>query len=219
MRPIRVLIADDHEMLRSGLRRIIEAQPDMQVVGEVGDAGATAGCVAETHPNVLLLDVAMPGGGGLAALRAVRERWPALKAVMVTMYDDHAHLRLALDAGASGYVAKSASAEELVTAIRTVHGGRTYTSPCLDDRGVPAAGPGDRRRGAALSTRERDVVRLVARGHTAREAAQKLGLSVKTVEAYRLKAMEKLGLEGRAELVSYALGAGLLVPGPDDRRG
>jgi two-component system, NarL family, response regulator NreC len=219
MRPIRVLIADDHEMLRAGLRRVIEAQPDMQVVGEVGDAGATPGCVAETLPNVLLLDVAMPGGGGLTALRTVRERWPALKVLMVTMYDDHAHLRLAIDAGASGYVTKSASAGELVTAIRTVHGGRTYMSPCLDD-GNLLGGPGEtagHRRCVVLTARERDVVRLVARGHTSREAAQKLGLSIKTVEAYRLKVMEKLGLESRAELVSYALSAGLLVA--DDRAG
>lgn len=213
MHPIRILIADDHALLRAGLRRIIEGQPDMAVVCEVGDAGAIVDGVATTRPDLLLLDLAMPGGGGLAALRAVRERWPALKALMVTMYDDHGHLRLALEAGASGYVAKSVPADELITAIRTVHGGRTYMSACLDD-GVAI----DPRR-AALSTREQDVVRLVARGHTAREAAQRLGLSVKTVEAYRLKAMEKLGLETRAELVSYALAAGLLVPGPDERRG
>jgi two-component system, NarL family, response regulator NreC len=223
MRPIRVLIADDHELLRTGLRRIIERQPDMAVVGEAADAQETVSRVAETRPNLLLLDVAMPGGGGLAALRAVRERWPAIKALMVTMYDDHAHLRLALEAGASGYVIKSASAEELVEAIRTVHGGRTYVSPCLDN-GVAAGVAGDATgqgqcKSVALSAREREVVRMVARGHTAREAAQKLGLSVKTVEAYRLKVMEKLGLESRAELVSYALAAGLLVPGPDDRAG
>lgn len=221
MRPIRVLIADDHELLRTGLRRIVEAQPDMEVVGEAGDAAKTVARVEEAHPNLLLLDVAMPGGGGLAALRAVRERWPAMKVLMVTMYDDHAHLRLAIEAGASGYVIKSASAAELLTAIRTVHGGRTYMSPCLDNGGLGAGGPAEAagNPGVALSARELDVVRLVARGHTARSAAEKLGLSVKTVEAYRLRVMEKLGLENRAELVSYALAAGLLVPGPDDRTG
>jgi DNA-binding NarL/FixJ family response regulator len=220
MRPIRVLIADDHELLRTGLRRIIEGQPDMEVVGEAADARETVARAAETQPTLMLLDVAMPGGGGLAALRAARARWPAIKALMVTMFDDHAHLRLALEAGASGYVIKSASAEELVEAIRAVTAGHTFVSQCLDN-GVAAgdATGAGLRPGAALTARERDVVRLVARGHTAREAAQKLGLSVKTVETYRVRAMEKLGLESRAELVSYALAAGLLVPGPDDRAG
>jgi two-component system response regulator NreC len=213
LRPIRLVIADDHELVRSGLRRIIEEQPDMVVVAEASDAPTTVRCVEEHRPNLILLDVAMPNGGGLAALRAVREGWPQIKALMVTMYDDHAHLRLALEAGASGYVIKSAPASELIAAIRTVHGGRTYMSHCLDDGSV-APGPI-----ANLTPRERELVRLVARGHTGREIALKLELNVKTVEHYRLRVMEKLGLETRAELVSYALATGLLATDPDDRSG
>jgi DNA-binding NarL/FixJ family response regulator len=215
---IRVLLADDHELVRTGLRRIIEAQPDMAVVAETGEAGAISRLAGTSGATLALLDISMPGGGGLAALRALRERFPALRVLVVTMHDDQGHLRLAIEAGASGYVVKSASASELIQAIRTVHGGRTYMSAGLDDGSV--AFPGGRGRGRdsaasacpELTAREREVVELVARGHTSREIAATLGLSVKTVEHYRQQVMEKLGLETRAELVSYALGAGLLRP-------
>jgi len=217
-RPIRILIADDHVLVRTGLRRIIEAQPDMEVVGETGQAGAVVNLAQTCGANLALLDVSMPGGGGLAALRALRASVPGFRVLMVTMHDDHAHLRLAVEAGASGYVVKSAPAGELVEAIRTVHGGRTYMTAGIIDGTVAFPGERTGQRGkttaAALTPREREVVELVARGFTSREIAAKLGLSVKTVEHYRKQVMEKLGLETRAELVSYALGAGLLKPDP-----
>ena len=207
---LRVFLSDDHPILRIGLRRILESQPDIIVVGEAGDATMTLAGVAESSPDIVLLDLSMPGGG-LTALRTLRERFPQIRVLVVTQHEDHGHLALALQNGASGYLIKTAPPEELLRAVRMLQAGRTYTSPCLvasamrDSMDVLKGKPPD-----ILSPREREVVRLVARGHTAREAAEKLGLSVKTVEAYRQRVMEKLGLESRAELVSYALGAGLL---------
>lgn len=208
MRKIRILIADDHALVRSGLRALLEAQPDLEVVGE-----ADSGLVVETlcrhlSPDVVLMDLAMPGRGGIAATADVRQACPAAKVLVLSMHDDEAYARLAATAGASGYVLKRSLATDLVEAIRAVHRGETVVPPELASafRGsVPSGGL------SQLSEREQDVFRLVALGHTNQEIASKLCISEKTVETHRAHVFSKLGLRTRAELVRMALEHGLLA--------
>jgi two-component system response regulator NreC len=165
---------------------------------------------------VTLLDLSMPEGGGMAALRVIRERRRDARVLVLTMHDDRAFLRAAIEAGAAGYITKSAADTELLTAIRAVHSGRTYIDVALANgeaasarkaSGAEALAAGAHRH---LSAREREVLEMVAKGHTNREIADRMGLSIKTVETYRARLLEKLGLETRAELVRYAMAAGLL---------
>jgi DNA-binding NarL/FixJ family response regulator len=213
-----VLIADDHALLRTGLRRLLGEQPDLEVVGEAGDVASTITLARSCTPDVVLLDLAMPGGGGLVALRALRDACPETRVLAVTMYDDRAHLQLALAAGASGYVTKAAPPAELITAIRAVSRGRMYLSECLDDRGPAPPAAADAGGGRELTAREREILRLVAQGHTSKEIAEINGLSFKTVEGYRARLMHRLGLNSRAELVSYVVSAGLLDEPPGSPR-
>ncbi len=220
MAPIRILIADDHAVLRTGLRMLLEAQPDMEVVGEAAD-GATALHEARAHrPDVILLDISMPGMKDLWALQRLRETLPQCRPLILTMHDDEGYLRQAFREGARGYVLKQAADVELLSAIRAVYRGDLYIHPTMAravleealDLQVRASS------GAAvnpdiLSPREREVLRLLALGYTNRQIAEQLTLSVKTVETYRARIKEKLGLRTRAALVRYALRAGLLEEG------
>lgn len=209
---IRVLIADDHAVLRAGLRLLIDAQPDMQTVAEAGDSQETLTKTAAHQPDVLLLDLSMPGEGGLGVLGRVRTAVPETRVLVLTMHADEDYLRLALRLGASGYVVKAAADQELLAAIRAVARGEVYVHssllrPLLQDvTPAPAASPYDA--WYSLSTREQQVIRDVSVGFTNREIATQLGLSVKTVETYRARAMEKLELSTRAELVEYAIRRG-----------
>lgn len=215
---IRVLIADDHAVLRAGLRMLLEAQPDMMVVGEAADGDEALARIAELAPDVVLLDITMPRMSGLSVLRQIREAAPTTRVLILTMHDDEGYLREALAAGGAGYVLKRAADTELLSAIRAVHQGGTYLHPkharallegMLDkERGSAAGGDSYGR----LSEREREVLRLIALGYTNRQAAEQLYLSVKTVETYKARLMSKLGLSSRAELVRYALQRGLLEP-------
>jgi DNA-binding NarL/FixJ family response regulator len=198
--------------VRSGLRLLIEAQDDMEVVGEAGAFAQTVDQVEELHPEVLTFDLAMPGGFGVAGIEKLRQRFPELRIVVLTMYDDPAFVRTALAMGAAAYVAKSAADTGLISAIRAVHEGRVF----VDAQNVAeTARPLHvHRSGEApidtLSQREREVLELVANGLTNQAAADQLGLSVKTVESYRARLMEKLGLENRADLTRLAVECGLL---------
>ncbi len=220
MASIRVLIADDHAVLRAGLRMLIGAQPDMEVAGEAADGDEALRKVVETRPDVALMDITMPGSGGIKAIERIRRESPATRVLVLTMHDVPAYLRSALAAGASGYVVKRAADSELLSAIRAVHRGRTVLDPTLAVMVVqgslgkkPAAGqPGGSTN--LLSPREREVLDLVAQGYTNQQMADRLGLSVKTVETYRSRLVEKLGLRSRADLVRYALDSGLFGSGP-----
>jgi two-component system, NarL family, response regulator NreC len=210
---IRVLIADDHAMVRSGLRALIDAQPDMVVVGEAADGTVVEGRCAELSPEVVLMDLTMPGRSGIAAIADVRRASPLAHVLVLTMHEDDAYVRLAATAGADGYVLKRALAADLVAAIRTVHAGGRYAPPEMasaffDTRGEAAAP----RRGkdAPLSDREREVAELVTLGYTNAEIGRKLSISPKTVETHRAKIMSKLGLRTRADLVRFAIEHGLL---------
>ena len=201
---IRVVLADDHETVRQGLRLLIDGQADMKVVGEAGD-GRTAIARAESlHPDVVVLDVSMPTMNGLEATRGLREVVPATAVVALTRYNDEAYVREVLGAGAIGYVLKQSASSELLHAIRAAAAGVRY----LDSDLIPPSAPSRRQRhvGALplISPREREVLRLTALGESNKEIATALEISVKTVEAHKANGMRKLDLRGRIDVVRYA---------------
>ena len=200
---ITIVLADDHPVVRSGLRMLLEAEDDIEVVAEAGDVDATRRSVLGHKPSVLVLDLNMPGGSSLEAIPAMSESSPDTAVVVLTMQEDPAFAREALRAGARGYVLKQAAGTELVQAIRAAAGGGTWLNPELGARmaaaPAPTGPPGD------LTERELDVLRLIALGHTNNEIAGQLFLSVRTVETHRAHIQQKLGRSSRAELVRYAL--------------
>lgn len=214
MDPIRVLLADDHAVLRAGLKLLLEAQPDIQVVGEAASGEEAVHCAAELNPDVVLLDLAMPGCGGLACLPRLREACPGARVLVLTMHDDEGYLRQVLKAGGAGYVLKRAADTELIYAIRTVAKGDMYVYPSLTRvlvEGLVKEQPlEDEARGETLSRREIEVLRLIALGYTNHQIAEKLVLSVKTVETHKSRIMDKLGMRRRSELVRYAISRGLI---------
>jgi len=220
---IRLLIVDDHAVLRAGLRMLLDVQPDMTVVAEADSGEDAVAQARQQRPDVILLDLSLPGMGGLEAIRRLREVDPAMRVLVLTMHDDEGYLRRALEAGSAGYVLKRAADAELVSAIRAVAGGGTYlhrehVAVLLQGTGETGEDVVDAQREVceALSARERQVLQLVALGHTNQQVADSLCLSIKTVETYRGRLMRKLGLATRAALVRYALDQGLLAdPIPD----
>ena len=214
-RTIRILIADDHAVLRAGLRLLLNNEPDMEVVGEATNGQEAVDRTRALQPDILLLDITLPVMDGLEVLAHIRTHAPATKVLMLTMHDDVEYLRRALAGGCAGYVLKRAADSQVLTAIRAVYGGGTYLHPIharalLDDMVGRSAEAEMQSQEPSLSEREREVIRLVALGYTNRQIADTLFLSVKTVETYRARAMEKLGLKTRAELVRYALNHKLL---------
>jgi two-component system response regulator NreC len=200
---ITIVLADDHPIVRSGLRMLLEAEEDLEVIAEAGDAETAARYVLGHKPTVLVLDLNMPGGSSLEAIPRVNEASPGTSVVVLTMQEDPAFAREALQAGARGYVLKQAAGAELVQAIRAAAGGGTWLNPELGARmaatPVSQGPPGD------LSERELEVLSLIALGHTNNEIGEQLYLSVRTVETHRSHIQQKLGLSTRAELVRYAL--------------
>jgi two-component system response regulator NreC len=212
---VRVFITDDHGILRGGLRALINLQPDMEVVGEAANGPAAEQGVRETEPDVMLMDISMPNGGGLAAIAAIKQVRPKTRIVVLTFHDEPGYVRAAARAGAIGYVVKSAVDTELLAAIRAVAQGRTFIDASLgldltqsmgskptDGRGAPGT--------SQLTGRELEVMRRVAEGFTNTQIAEELGLGVKSVETYRSRVMEKLGLASRSALVRFALDCGVL---------
>jgi two-component system response regulator NreC len=206
---ISVLIADDHAVVRSGLRLLLESEDDLAVIGEAGDVGAAVAAVREHRPSVVVLDLTMPGGSSLASIPTMREASPETQIVVLTMQSDPAFARAALQAGALAYVLKEAAGDELVEAIRAAAAGRTYLSPQLGARVAADGGPS--RSGHDLTERELQILRMIALGHTNAEIAERLSLSVRTVESHRAHIQQKLGRSTRAELVRVALDRGLLA--------
>ena len=208
---IRVLVVDDHAVVRAGLRRILDAEPDIETVGEAPNGERAVFEAMDHKPDVVLMDVVMPGKSGIEATRAVLQAVPATTVLILSMQDDPRYVREAFDAGASGYVMKEAADDEVVDAVRAVAAGQRYLHPALGAR-LLAAESEERRRAAddPLSDREREVLRLLALGHTNQEIATMLYVSVRTAETHRAHIMQKLGLTSRAELVRYALGEGML---------
>lgn len=205
---IAVVLADDHVLVRHGLRMLLDRRPEIDVVAEVGDADAALAAVEANHPDVLVLDLNMPGRAPLDALGELSARTPDVAVVMLTMEQDAALARRALDLGARGYVLKQAAEDELVEGIRTVAAGGSHVSAAVEAalRAEPAAdGPPD-----GLTERELEVLRLVALGHTNTEIATQLDISARTVESHRTHVQRKAGISSRAQLVRYALDHGLM---------
>lgn len=213
----RVLVADDHAILRSGLRMLINSQADMEVVGECGDGNEAVEKCRQLRPDVAILDVTMPNGGGLRAVGEIRRRCRETGVLVLTMHNDPAYLRTALAAGALGYVLKKSVDADLLAAIRAVQQNKTYVDPELADHLVRDAlrGSGVASRpsqsGTVLSSRESQVLKMVAEGFSSREIADEILVSTKTVETYRARIAGKLDLDSRAAFVRYALESGLLA--------
>lgn len=216
MSRIGVLLVDDHAMLRAGMKMLIGAQPDLEVVGETGSLRDAVDLARKLAPGVVTLDLTMPGGGGVEGVQKVLAASPKSRVLVLTMHDDPAYVRSAMALGASGYVVKSSADTELISAIRAVARGRVF---------VDIAGEGDARKAlsldpgaargsplTALSEREREVLTEVAKGYTSQQIADRTGLSVKTIESYRARLMQKLGLKDRADLTRLAVETGILKP-------
>ncbi len=215
MPKLRVLLADDHAVVREGLKALINAQPDMEVVGEAADGAETVTQARALLPDVLVVDVSMPEMTGAQATAALTAERPALKVLALTVHQDTSYLRSLLEARASGYILKRAAAHELVHAIRTVAAGGTYLDPTLagkvvssfvrtGSRALPDGPEG------VLSEREEQVLRLVAQGYSNKEIAARLEVGIKSIESYKARASQKLGFSGRADIINYALQKGWL---------
>jgi DNA-binding NarL/FixJ family response regulator len=212
--PLRILLADDHVTVRHGLKLLIDGQPDMHVVSEVGDGETTIDRALALKPDVVVMDISMPGMNGLVATRRLKQQQPETAIVTLTRHPDDAYLQELLRAGASGYVLKQSAPSELLHAIRAVAAGGQYLDSTLTAR-VTAGflgrdGKRESKSAVALSERESAVLRLIASGYSNKEIAGRLTLSVKTVEAHKANAMRKLGLKGRIDIVKYAVLQGWL---------
>jgi two-component system, NarL family, response regulator NreC len=213
----RILLADDHAMLRAGLALLLNGQPDLEVIGEAGDGAEAIRKTQELDPDVLVVDISMPGMSGLEAIAQIAAKNPRVKCLVLTQHEGDDFLFQALRAGASGYVLKRAAHTDLIEAIRMVHRGEAFLYPSavkllLQDYAANLRGKEDR--GEAddrLTVRQREVLVLIAQGYTNQEIASRIVVSVKTVEKHKSEVMQKLGLRSRAALVSYALRKGLLT--------
>ena len=211
--PIRILIADDHGVLRAGLRALLNAEPDLEVVGEAADGHEALRLTKALHPDILLLDISMPGPGGIEVTQRVKQTLPGTRILILTVHEDEGLLREAIRAGAAGYIVKRAVESELINAIHAVWRGDLYVHPAMTRALLkdlqPPSSP-ERTPVEPLTPRETEVLRLIAQGYTNRQIAEKLTISVRTVETHRANITGKLGLRSRVELVRYAREHGLL---------
>jgi DNA-binding NarL/FixJ family response regulator len=213
-RPLRILLADDHVTVRHGLKLLIDGQPDMHVISEASDGDAAVRHAQELKPDVIVMDISMPGTNGLVATRKLKQLQPGIAIVTLTRHGDDAYLQELLRAGVSGYVLKQSAPTELLQAIRAAAAGGQYLDSTLTSRVTAKLlakdGKGPSKASASLSDRESDVLRLIASGYSNKEIAARLNLSVKTVEAHKANAMRKLDLNGRIDIVKYAVLQGWL---------
>ena len=218
MNKIKILIADDHAVLRAGLNMLLNAQSDMEVVGEASNGEEAIAKTRELKPDVLLLDITMPGLSGIDVIRKLKAEGTTTAILVLTMHEDEGYFRETLSSGALGYIPKKAADDELISAIRVVNSGQVFLYPSLTKNLVKEliySGAFNKEAEtdnyARLSRREREVLQLVAQGYTNQQMADRLFLSVKTIETYKTRVMEKLDLHSRVELVRYALQKGLLT--------
>lgn len=215
MKKVKLLVADDHKIFRQGIKKLLEEEPDLQVVGEAADGRETIKKATELKPDVILMDIAMANLNGLQATKQIKKILPDTKVIMVTMHKNEEYVLQSFQAGASGYILKEGAVEELVSAIRTIHQDKSFLSPAISKTLIDAylrkmetgktETPFD-----LLTDREREVLQLIAEGNTNREVAKLLFISVKTVEAHRAHIMQKLNIHEIARLVKYAIQKGLV---------
>jgi DNA-binding NarL/FixJ family response regulator len=206
---MRVLLADDHLLVRAGLRALLDAMPDVEVVAEVGDGEAAVVAIRELVPDVALVDIAMPGMTGLAVLHDIGPAYPT-RILLLSMYDNDEYVLAAIHGGAAGYLLKHSAVGELSLALAAVHQGETYFSPRVSSKIARALVGGADPAGAGLTPRQTEVLRLVALGQSSKEIARTLDLSLKTVETHRAQLMDRLDIHDLASLVRYALRVGLI---------
>ncbi len=215
MKPVRVLLADDHTLVRAGLRKLLEAMPEVEVVGEASDGLALLALAAQLRPTLVLMDIAMPGLNGLEATARLARQSTDIRVLILSMHQNEEYVRQALRHGAAGYLLKDAAPMELDLAIRAVLRGETYLSPAVS-RGVVSDYVqrlrGEETPGTQLTPRQREVLQLVAEGHSTKEIARRLDLSVKTVDTHRSQLMKLLDIHEVAGLVRYAMRVGLISP-------
>ncbi len=210
MGKIRVLLADDHTLFRQGVRTLLGAEPDIEVVGEASNGVEAAAKAAELRPDVVLLDIGMPGPSSFETARQIRRQRPETKVLFLTMYDDEDYLLEGMQVGANGYVLKDSPAPQLIGAIRDVYRGGSYLSPrmlgqLVDDFRSRIRSADQQPRLATLTPREKEVLKMLAEGNSVKEVASLLNLSVKTVEAHKFNLMRKLDIHNKAQLVQYAI--------------
>lgn len=209
LQKMRIFLADDHTFIREGLKVLIERQGDMEVVGEADNGESAFQQARDCEPDIVVMDLSMPGMNGAQATMKLKQACPRIHVLALSMHEDTTYLRALLEAGASGYVLKRSAPQELVQAIRSIAAGGTYLDPALAGK---VTADFVRRRstlrgeiaGSDLSERESDVLRLVAQGYSGKEIASQIGVSLKTVESYKTRALEKIGIESRADIVRYA---------------
>jgi DNA-binding NarL/FixJ family response regulator len=209
--PIGVMLADDHQVVRDGLKTLLEAQPDMRVVGVAADGREAVANAAQLKPDVVVMDISMPDMNGVEAARRIHNARAETRIVMLSMHSDAEHVYRALEAGATGYLLKNSAGSELVAAVRAVHAGRRYLTEKINDL-VIAGYLGEKRAASpleSLSRRERDILQHIVDGRNNRETAELLHISVKTVETYRSRMLQKLGIKNVTELVKFAITHGL----------
>jgi len=207
---IKVLLADDHTLFRQGIRTLISAEPDMEVVAEASNGGEAVDKAAETRPDLVLMDIGMPGLSSFEATRQIKKNRPDTKVLFLTMYDDEDYLVEGMEVGANGYVLKDSPAQQLLSAMRDVMRGGSYLSPrmlsqLVDDFRSRIKSANRLPRFATLTAREREVLKLLAEGNSVKEIACDLNLSVKTIEAHKFNLMRKLDIHNKAQLVQYAI--------------
>ena len=212
----RIALCDDHPIVLNGLQNLIESEPDFEIVGTATDGIAALKLISETLPDIALIDISMPELNGIALARRLKQEAPSVRVVVLTVYEDRAFLKQALDAGVRGYLLKRSAAESLIQAARAVLTGGIYVDPAMADRLFVNSAPRQGRKGdapsmPALTERESEVLKLTALGFTNKETARRLDIGVKSVETYKARGLEKLGLNTRAELVRYASAEGWLA--------
>jgi len=215
MNKIRVFLADDHLILREGIRSLLGKVSDIEVVGEAGEGGETVAKVEQLVPDVVLMDITMPGMSGLEATKQIKRKYPQVKVLILTIHETNQYLSQMLQAGASGYVVKTTAASELISAIRAVHQGDVYLYPSItrmlvEDYLQRVEGGEERISYEGLTNREREILMYIADDKKNKEIADLLGISIRTVQAHRTNLMDKLGAHDRTELVKYAISKGII---------
>ena len=215
MKKLRIYMADDHPIVREGLKAMINAQPDMEVVGEAADGRTAVEEVPRVAPDIVVMDISMPHLNGIHATEELQRIAPKVKIVALTVHEDRSYLRQLIDAGAVGFVLKRTASDELINALRTVAEGQMYIDPVMTARVLGKFSQGttlEKELGRArLSEREEDVIKLIASGFSNKEIASRLAISVKTVETYKSRSLQKLGLHSRADIVRYSVAQGWLL--------